>query len=143
MDRISVGVVVVLVALTGCGDQKAPAFPKGSTMADLKAQSAKIEAENARREAEANPPPLKVSAAKLTRPWPFTVSEGSIVCLSGKRIIFRAGEKTYALNGLAREVATVNHWSAIEDIWKFESKGSQYRVSASELMALSTSHCRS
>jgi hypothetical protein len=134
--------VMVPVLLSGCSDEKPGAFKKGTTMEELKAKSAKIAEENARKEAMENPLPLPVSTATLRRAWPFTVPSGSIVCLSHKRIVFKAGDKTYALNGIAREVAGANSWAAIEDIWKFDSKNSQYRVSTGEIMTLAASHCR-
>lgn len=55
-----------------------------------------------------------VSAAKLGDQWPLTVTEGYVECLPGEAAVFHTGNKTYALNGLAKG----RGYTAINPIWK-------------------------
>jgi hypothetical protein len=140
ISKLSLACCITLL-LGACKDDKPEYYKSGTTMTELKVQSAKIEAENARKEAAKHPPPLLINASKLKMPWPFTIPSGSIVCLSDERIVFEASGRTYPLNGTAQGVASVNNWSAIEGIWKFDPEHKRYRVSASEVMSKAVSYC--
>ncbi|OBB25229.1 hypothetical protein A5792_29650 [Mycolicibacterium peregrinum] len=57
-----------------------------------------------------------VSAATWTDgPWPFTVSEGVLMCGSPKRVTFTANRVMYALNGPAK---ATGQFADVSAIWR-------------------------
>jgi hypothetical protein len=126
-----------------CGGKEDPnSFKKGTTMAELKAQSALIAVRQAQEEANASPPPLRVTAAKSEGPWPLTVDEAEIICAPGGRILLRVKDKLYAMNGTAQGSAAANGWSNVNTIWKFQKKDGLYRVSMGSLLGRAVHHCK-
>ncbi len=60
--------------------------------------------------------------------WPFTVSYGELECLPPGIIIFKANDKTYAVNKLA---ANSRQYKNLSDIWKETSNQSMTKVDIS------------
>ena len=58
-------------------------------------------------------PGVEISQQEYGAKWPFTVSGGRLECINNA-VIFHAGEKAYAVNGVAKQKG----YSAIEVIWK-------------------------
>jgi hypothetical protein len=91
----------------------------------------------------------RVTASELGDGWPLTVREGEIDCIPGPQVrdmrvdavVFRAGGKTYALNGAARQRAKERGYAAIEPIWRPDPKMPQLRVSITSLIALALKEC--
>ena len=46
--------------------------------------------------------------------WPFTVPQGELRCIQGDRVVFTAGDISYAVNGLAVSAG----YAPIEPIWR-------------------------
>lgn len=63
-----------------------------------------------------------MQASDFGKAWPLTVSASVISCLPGAQIVFQAGGKTYAMNGLAIGAADRNGWQDIRKIWKSNPK---------------------
>lgn len=57
-----------------------------------------------------------VKASDYGNKWPFTVKKGSVACPDGKSVIFLAGGKKYALNGVAKSKG----YTPIEPIWRYD-----------------------
>lgn len=49
-----------------------------------------------------------LSRADVGADWPFTVDAGVLACEPGNHVVFKAGGKTYAINGSAKGAAAAN-----------------------------------
>lgn len=57
---------------------------------------------------------LRISRDDFGDDWPFTVDEGILACVGVSEVVFKAGGKTYAVNGMA--VGT-GKYAEVEEIW--------------------------
>lgn len=52
--------------------------------------------------------------------WPFTVDKGVLKC-SSNQVLFIVNGKRYAINGTAQGLASSLGYSAVEEIWAYDS----------------------
>lgn len=58
---------------------------------------------------------VEISEVEYGDRWPFTVASGDLECVTPSKVIFRAGGRTYAVNGTA---GADNRFANIRPIWK-------------------------
>lgn len=68
---------------------------------------------------------MKVKAINKSqfKDWPFTVDEGLLVMTKQDYLLIRSKGKDYALNGVAKSLASKLGFSDVDDIWKQDETG--------------------
>ncbi|WP_072803470.1 DUF2511 domain-containing protein [Rhodococcoides yunnanense] len=124
-----VGTAVLALMLAGCADEQeaTPAVDKThSTVVVPTDTRATLRLETPASAAPAQPPAATaanvpagfVSETGWTGEWPFTVSEGVLMCARPQRVTFTSGRTIYALNGSA---TTAGGFEDVASIWKDSS----------------------
>ena len=85
---------------------------------------------------------VKVTESEYGKKWPFTVSEGTILCetIPNQRpniaiLTFKVGSKEYALNGLAKARMEKRGFKDIVEIWKDDPEIPGAKVSVGPMIA--------
>ncbi|QCB50536.1 DUF2511 domain-containing protein [Rhodococcus sp. PAMC28707] len=118
-----VGSAVLVLGLTGCSDSDDTATPTTTTTpAATTVRAAPVTPTLAPPAVPVttapptrNAPAGLVSEATWTGDWPFTVTEGTLMCGAPDRVSFTANRNMYALNGAAKSAGGLDDVTAI---WK-------------------------
>lgn len=85
---------------------------------------------------QGEPKPVHVTQAEYGEKWPFTVPEGDIECVDRVAMVFVAGGKRYALNGMAKSRA-----DSIRPIWRDLEPGSPMKVNLGPILERGLDAC--
>jgi len=69
-----------------------------------------------------------ISKVDYGNDWPFTVEKGVLKC-SSNQVLFLVNGKQYAINGTAQSLAKSLGYSALEEIWAYDSAMRQQLLS--------------
>ena len=88
--------------------------------------------------ATSHPPGEWVSKTEVGDPWPLTVEGGWLDCIAGDEIVFRSGEKAYAVNGTASD----HKYARIDPIWRRSPSIAGTRINIGPLLDRGLKVCR-
>ncbi|WP_042939083.1 DUF2511 domain-containing protein [Rhodococcus sp. AW25M09] len=113
------GSALVVLALAGCSDSGDSAAPTPETTvraAPITSTTAPAVAPSTTAEPTArNQPAGSVSESTWTGDWPFTATEGVLMCAAPDRVTFTTDRTMYALNGPAKSAGA---FEDVTPIWK-------------------------
>lgn len=141
---VAIVLVAVAVLYVKCAGDK-PADPAGRTPEKVVEDERKADAARIAARLAAAPPPLErpsglVTAAEFGDRWPFSVSEGTLHCLTGggrPAVFLTTADRRYALNGNARDLVD---GQVILDLKEIEKK-TKPRVSVQPMIARGLELC--
>ncbi|MFN8313911.1 MAG: DUF2511 domain-containing protein [Cyclobacteriaceae bacterium] len=81
-----------------------------------------------------------IHKADYGKEWPFTVDKGVLKC-SSNQVLFIVNGKLYAINGTAQNLARSKGYSALEEIWAYDSEEMTTRISIGRIIQDGLSLC--
>ena len=81
-----------------------------------------------------------ITAAEYGDKWPFTVNEGTLICLPPGAVILRTRQGRYNINGLA-----ISHYERnkhVREIWKLDPKNPEMRISLGDIIPRGLKLCK-